>query len=262
MIYKITIPNWGKWQKDIDGHRAWIALGTNFFSHPGIRVVGEECPDALLCLQWLWMVCDDGQIEIAEHHLANGIRQAAFAKNQRFNWFKRIELLQQEGLIECEQVAIKKEQLPTTPFKQAEKQAQTNPIQTNKQTKQTDKQPSLFSEPTKPPKPPPTPSRFEDFWSAYPKKVGKATCEKKWKSHQLDTIADTIIAKVKAYQQTEQWKKGFILNPETFINQRRWEDDISTVKEPAKPKQWWEQPLDTRKIIPAHERQGGGGKLL
>jgi hypothetical protein len=74
----------------------------------------------------------------------------------------------------------------------------------------------------------PTTSRFNDFWSAWPsskRKVARAECEKKWDKHNLDLVADTIIASVTRLKKTDQWTGGFDPAPLTYINQRRWEDD-------------------------------------
>ena len=74
----------------------------------------------------------------------------------------------------------------------------------------------------------PTTTRFNDFWSAWPsskRKVARAECEKKWAKHDLDMVADAIIANVNKLKRTEQWTSGFDPAPLTYINQRRWEDD-------------------------------------
>jgi uncharacterized protein YdaU (DUF1376 family) len=74
----------------------------------------------------------------------------------------------------------------------------------------------------------PTTTRFNDFWSAWPsskRKVARAECEKKWAKHDLDMVADAIIANVNKLKKTEQWTSGFDPAPLTYINQRRWEDD-------------------------------------
>lgn len=75
-----------------------------------------------------------------------------------------------------------------------------------------------------------TSSRFEDFWKiwpASPRKVGKSTCEAKWRSQALDPLADQIIASVTHLKASEQWIKGFEPAPLTYINQRRWEDSVA-----------------------------------
>ena len=74
----------------------------------------------------------------------------------------------------------------------------------------------------------PTTSRFDDFWKVWPsskRKVARSECEKKWAKHDLDMVADRIIANVTALKKTEQWTSGFDPAPLTYINQRRWEDE-------------------------------------
>lgn len=80
----------------------------------------------------------------------------------------------------------------------------------------------------------PTSLRFEEFWSTWPqskRKVGKAAVLTKWQKHNLDEVADRIIASVEALKSTEQWTTGYEPAPLTFINQRRWEDQ----NEPVQP---------------------------
>lgn len=70
-------------------------------------------------------------------------------------------------------------------------------------------------------------TRFNEFWDVWPKsprKVAKATCEKKWAAQGLDKVADQIIAHVTGMKSTKQWTDGFEPAPQTYINQRRWED--------------------------------------
>ena len=76
--------------------------------------------------------------------------------------------------------------------------------------------------------PTPTTSRFNDFWAVWPsskRKVARSECEKKWDKHDLDMVADRIIASVAKLKKTEQWTSGFDPAPLTYINQRRWEDE-------------------------------------
>ncbi len=73
-----------------------------------------------------------------------------------------------------------------------------------------------------------TPSRFDEFWSTWPtskRKVGRAAVLAKWEKHNLDDVADTIIANVKTLKASEQWLGGYEPAPMTYINQRRWEDE-------------------------------------
>lgn len=90
-------------------------------------------------------------------------------------------------------------------------------------------------------------TRFGDFWDAWPRhprKRDRKACEAKWKARRLDAIADTIIANVKALEQTDEWKRGFIPLPETYLNNDRWNDEViaaeAVVVDPAtgEVKQW------------------------
>lgn len=76
---------------------------------------------------------------------------------------------------------------------------------------------------------------FGRFWSAYPKKVGKANCERWFARHKVDEETLQAMLDSLAYlKTTEQWQKDggqYIPNPQTWLNGRRWED------ESAKPPQ-------------------------
>lgn len=70
--------------------------------------------------------------------------------------------------------------------------------------------------------------RFAEFWKAYPRKAGsKANAAKLWKTRQLDTIADQLLADVIARKaDARQWTdEQYIPHPTTYLNQRRWEEE-------------------------------------
>ncbi len=70
---------------------------------------------------------------------------------------------------------------------------------------------------------------FNTFWSAYPKKIGKAAALKAWEKHHGDKHIDKALKTIERMKQTEQWKREggrFIPNPTTWINQGRWDDEV------------------------------------
>ena len=70
---------------------------------------------------------------------------------------------------------------------------------------------------------------FQKFWSAYPKKVGKQTAKKAFQK--ADVPMDVLLTALDQQKQLAQWKKDggqYIPNPATWLNQRRWEDEITT----------------------------------
>jgi hypothetical protein len=71
-------------------------------------------------------------------------------------------------------------------------------------------------------------ARFEEFWRAYPNKTGRKPCQQKWALRQLDRIADVILADVEARKtRDDRWRRGYIPNPLTYLNQDRWTDNIT-----------------------------------
>jgi len=75
---------------------------------------------------------------------------------------------------------------------------------------------------------------FDDFWSIYPRKVAKQNAIKAWGKAGADdsqSLAETIIADVKRRKEGE-WRgreERYIPHPTTYLNQRRWEDEPSTL---------------------------------
>lgn len=65
---------------------------------------------------------------------------------------------------------------------------------------------------------------FSDFWSAYDKKIGKEKCIAKWNklSHQDREAIMQYIPAYKSAQPEKQYRK----NPESFLNQKAWNDEI------------------------------------
>lgn len=69
--------------------------------------------------------------------------------------------------------------------------------------------------------------RFERFWKAYPKKVGKGGAEKSFAKYKPDDqLTETMIRAIEAQKKSRQWKEGYIPNPQTWLNQKRWLDEM------------------------------------
>lgn len=65
---------------------------------------------------------------------------------------------------------------------------------------------------------------FETFWSLYDKKVERSSCEKKWKKINPDSYS-LIFAHVEEYVKSTP-DKQFRKNPETYLNNQCWNDEI------------------------------------
>lgn len=81
-------------------------------------------------------------------------------------------------------------------------------------------------------------ARFDRFWAVYPRKTGKGKAEDSFAKYDPDDkLTDIMIQAVEAAKKTDQWRRDggqFIPHPATWLNQRRWEDEIPQA-EPTAP---------------------------
>ena len=72
---------------------------------------------------------------------------------------------------------------------------------------------------------------FNLFWERYPKKLAKRDAEKAFsKINPDEKLFNLILEKLELYKQSEAWLKDggqFIPYPATWLNGRRWEDEIT-----------------------------------
>jgi hypothetical protein len=77
---------------------------------------------------------------------------------------------------------------------------------------------------------------FEKWYKIYPRKVSKQGAKKAWiKIQNLPKNErpsfDTLFLAVQQQSQSDQWKdKKYIPHPSTWLNQRRWEDELESTK--------------------------------
>lgn len=87
---------------------------------------------------------------------------------------------------------------------------------------------------------PTSPSGFEEFWKAYPKKKGKGAAEKEWKKAKINGSFPKVIAAVESQKNSHDWRKDggqFIPYPATWISRRQWEDELDLCANPASANQ-------------------------
>lgn len=75
---------------------------------------------------------------------------------------------------------------------------------------------------------PPPPDPFDEFWQAYPRKVGKADAQRAWSRAVRKTNPDKILAGLHGYP-FDTSRAQFVPHPATWLNGARWEDDPSAV---------------------------------
>lgn len=71
---------------------------------------------------------------------------------------------------------------------------------------------------------------FDRFWAVYPRHTAKATALKAFEKIDPDEeLLDRMVAAVDRQKQTSQWQENngqYIPYPATWLNQRRWEDEV------------------------------------
>ena len=81
-------------------------------------------------------------------------------------------------------------------------------------------------------KPLSNPDGFDEFWSAYPKKVGKGEAKKLWAKLKVNGRLPSVLSAIAAQKSTAQWQKEggqFIPLPATWLRQGRWDDEVQQV---------------------------------
>lgn len=72
--------------------------------------------------------------------------------------------------------------------------------------------------------------KFDAFWKCYPRKVAKSVALKSFSKINIDdNLFSQIMSKLEEYKKSYDWTKDngqFIPHPATWLNQKRWEDEI------------------------------------
>lgn len=79
---------------------------------------------------------------------------------------------------------------------------------------------------------------FDQFWSLYRKKVARDKAKVAWKKVK-PSEHEAIFTDIRRKNTSESWTKSngdYIPNPTTYINQRRWEDQVDAPSTAAPPK--------------------------
>jgi len=75
---------------------------------------------------------------------------------------------------------------------------------------------------------------FDLFWSKYPRKVGKENARRAFEKLKVDdSLLNTLLSAVESQGGSEQWLRDggkYIPHPATWLNGKRWEDEVLTTK--------------------------------
>jgi uncharacterized protein YdaU (DUF1376 family) len=70
--------------------------------------------------------------------------------------------------------------------------------------------------------------RFELFWKSYPRKISKDSAKKSWLKINPDDELMEKIVKAVSYQKLSEREEKFIPHASTWLNGKRWEDEIAS----------------------------------
>lgn len=75
-------------------------------------------------------------------------------------------------------------------------------------------------------------AEFENFWAAYPNKVGKDAAWRAWQKRKADLPeGEELLAILARQRASQQWQKDggqYVPHPATWLNQGRWQDVLET----------------------------------
>lgn len=95
--------------------------------------------------------------------------------------------------------------------------------------------------------------KFEEFYKEYPKKVSKENV-KKWfiKNNPSDELFKTIMSSLKKHKLSDGWSNvKYIPYPSTWLNQKRWEDELNDPNVP----EWIDKEPQKEEITKEEEQE-------
>lgn len=71
--------------------------------------------------------------------------------------------------------------------------------------------------------------RFDEFWGAYPKKVGKDAAKRAFEKRKPDAdLLESMLSALSVQKRSSQWQRDngqYIPHPSTWLNEGRWQDE-------------------------------------
>ncbi len=129
--------------------------------------------------------------------------------------------------------------LPDQPKTQLKTQAPSKPLASQEQEQEQEQE---IDTPKPPAKTPGAGERFERFWQAYPKKVGKDAARKAFDKRKPDDgLLTAMLSTVAVQRSSVEWAKDggqYIPNPATWLNQGRWQDEVATGDDSSEMPDW------------------------
>jgi hypothetical protein len=103
---------------------------------------------------------------------------------------------------------------------------------------------------------------FDDFWSVWPRKVGKPTAERAWLKAVRSTPGEVIIAAAVAYRDNPgRPETQFIPHASTWLNREGWNDELPQRRSSSDPDARFREGLERAERLKAMARAQDVGML-
>lgn len=206
----------------------WFRMYHEFATDQKVQMMSESDQRRLVML--FCLRCCNGHVTLRNEEIAFQLRVT------ETEWLKTKEIFVAKGFIDEGNNLInwgKRQYISDSSTervrKHREKDKKRNKVK--RYTNVTVTPPDTDTDTDKPPISPKGDELFSKFWESYPKKVGKGAAEKSWKKiKQPSSTLKEILNALEWQTVSDFWTKDngqYIPNPSTYLNQRRWEDQMA-----------------------------------
>ncbi len=216
----LKIKNWARYQSYKDRRPPWIRFHRTILDDFEFQSMTANSR-ALLPMLWL-LACEDKDPKSGEINI--GIDAVSFRLRQNKKVIDAcLRELQACDFIECiETVTESLRDSNETVTSETETETETKTKGTDGALTPTPKKGFDYS------------ADFLEFWQHYPRKVGKQAANKAWiLAKRKGLTLDVALSAIEIQRTWDKWQEGFIVNPSTWLNQARWEDEPPPVTTPT-----------------------------
>ncbi len=207
----------------------WIKISVNLFSDDKIRLIRAMEHGDKMILIWLQLLLLAGRVN-QDGLLVLSNTEVPYTEEMMASQFEvdldilhgALEVFKQFGMVEIiddiYHIANWSKHQAVDGMEKIREQTRERVRKYRKKTETPKKEPDRQKE------------RFERFWAVYPKKVGKGAAEKAFAKYKpSEELTERMIRAVEAAKRSAAWLREdgqYIPNPATWLNQRRWEDEL------------------------------------
>jgi hypothetical protein len=210
----------------------WFRMYAEFLTDPKVQMLSEVTQRRYIML--LCMRCSNGDVTLQDDQVAFQLRISNEEWLETKGVLTSIELINEQ----CQPTSWDKRQYASDSSaervaRHREKVKRDGNVTVTSPEKEKEKEKEKETERKTKPSPSQVPDGFVHFWSVYPRKQQKSVALAAYMKAGINGNLDTILAALERQKKSDQWVKDdgkFIPFPATWLNQRRWEDEVQTTR--------------------------------